>query len=226
MKSAILQVFLMFFPWKIRKWFLKRIINIEIEEGARIGFSIILAHKTHMGINAKIGNLCICKAIDELYLDDNSKIGTKNYITGFSVKDPLVIKHRHFAHVADRKCVLRIGKHTAVTSRHYFDCNGGIYIGDFCEVAGFETAFMTHSIDIKENRQNAGPIVIGDYTFIGARCLFLLNSTIPPHSIVGANSMINKKFTDEYMLYGGSPARPIKDVSDYKFFKREVGFVE
>ena len=205
---------------------MKLVINIDIEDGARIGYSIILAHKTHLGVNARIGHLCICKAIDELYLDDYAKIGTKNYITGFSLNDPLVVKHKHFAHVEDRKGVLRIGKQSAITSRHYFDCNGGIFIGDFCEIAGFETAFMTHSIDLKNNRQDAGPIRIGDYSFIGARCLLLMNSAVPSHSIIGANSMVNKKLMAEYTLYAGSPAKPIKDVHDYMFFSRETGFVK
>lgn len=67
----------------------------------------------------------------------------------FSVTHVKVRKYSHFSHIDNRQCILSIGKNTSITSRHYFDCNGGIYIGDYCTIAGFETAFMTHSIDLK-----------------------------------------------------------------------------
>lgn len=226
MKQAILQLLIMPLPWMIRRFFLKRILNIEFGDGSKIGFSIILARKIKLGKNTRIGHFNICKPIDELIVGDYSLIGTKNYITGFSVVDASVIKHKHFAHIVNRQCVLHIGKHTAITSRHYFDCNGGIYIGDFSEVAGFENAFMTHSIDAKENRQDAQPITIGSYTFIGARCMFLKGTSIPSFCIVGACSLVNKVFDKEYTLYGGVPAKELKDIQGYKFFERNTGFVE
>lgn len=216
----------MFFPWSFRKFVLVKILGMELEKGAKIGYSLVLAKHVHLGKKSKIGHLTICKEIDELFLDDNSKIGNRNYITGFSVTAPQVLKYHHFAHVINRQCVLHVGKNTTITSRHYFDCNGGIFIGDFSEVAGFETSFMTHSIDLENNRQDAKPILIGDYTFIGARCLFLKGSAIPSNSIVGASSLVNKKWEQEFYLYAGIPAKPLKSVSNYKFFSRLNGFVD
>lgn len=226
MLMMIVQILLFTFPWKIRKWLLKRLYHFEIDAGAHIGFSVILAKRLHLGRNATIGHFNVVKSIDNLEIGENSGIGNRNFITGFSVSNPIVIENGHFAHIANRKCELVIGKHVGITSRHYFDCNGGIYIGDFCQIAGFETAFLTHSIDLKKNRQDALPIVVGKYSFIGTRVTFLKGSVIPEYSVVGACSLVNKKFEEPYMLYGGMPCRLIKSIDGYRFFERKEGFVK
>lgn len=221
----IIQFILFFLPWRIRKYFLKVLCAFHLEENSKIGFSIILAKEVILKKNTKIGNFNVIKGIDSLVLEENSKIGSNNWVTGFSVKDLTVKKFSHFIHIIDRQCVLHIGKNSSITSRHYFDCNGGIYIGDFCTIAGFQTAFMTHSIDLEKNRQDAMPIHIGNYTFIGARCTILKGSSLPDHSVLGACSLLNKKQQQEYSLYAGTPARFIKSIENYNYFNRKKGFV-
>lgn len=226
MIKIIWQLLLFILPWKLRKWGLKHSFGFDLEEGSHIGMSIILAKKVHLHKNASIGHFNICKPIDNLSVGENSGIGNRNFITGFSVKNKIVLKHGHFAHIKDRKCELVVGEHVGITSRHYFDCNGGIYIGDYCQIAGFETAFLTHSIDLENNRQDARPIKIGKYTFVGTRVTFLRGSVIPPYSVVGACSMVNKQFPEPYSLYAGVPCKFIKLVNRYEFFNRETGFVK
>lgn len=220
------QILLFFFPWRIRKYLLKKLCHFELSDNTKIGFSIILAKKVILRDNARIGHFNFVKPIDCLQLNENSKIGSRNWITGFSVKDVNVIKKSHFSHVKDRQCVLILGKESSVTSRHYFDCNGGIYIGNYCTIAGFETAFLTHSIDLKNNRQDALPIVIGDYTFIGARCTILKGTKLPDYSVLGACSLLNKQYENNYGLYAGTPARYIKSLEGYQYFSRKQGFVK
>ena len=117
----------------------------------------------------------------------------------------------------------------SITSRHFIDVNGGVYIGKFTTVAGLRTQILTHSIDILENRQDAKPVKIGDYCFIGTNCILIKGATIPDYSIIGAHSLVNKNLKDEYSLYGGVPARKIKSFKDEKkqpkYFSRENGFV-
>lgn len=221
----LFQILLWFFPWKIRRLLLNKFYGYEISKSARIGFSIITAKKIKMNDNSSIGHFTICKSIDRLEIGENSGIGNRNFITGFSISSPAVTEHGHFSHIPNRKCELIIGKHVGITSRHYFDCNGGIYIGDFCQIAGFETAFLTHSIDLKNNRQDAAPIHIGAYSFIGTRVTFIKGSAIPSYSIVGACTLVNKVFDREYSLYGGVPCKFIKETQECDFFKRENGFV-
>lgn len=222
----ILQILFWLLPWNIRRFLLKKIYHFEFSSGAKIGFSIILAKKMKMGQNSSIGHFTICKKIDYLEIGDNSGLGNNNRITGFSVESPIVRQHGHFSHIKDRKCEFVIGNNVGITSNHYFDCNGGIYIGDFVQIAGLDSIFMTHSIDLKASRQDAESIHIGSYTFVGARVTILKGSSIGKNCIVGAGAVVGKKFDLDYRLIGGVPAHYIKSVEGYKFFERKEGFVK
>ena len=51
-----------------------------------------------------------------------------------------------------------------------------------------------------------GKITIGDNVWIGARCVVLKNTDIPAGCVVGANTTVNKNFTEENCLLVGYPA--------------------
>lgn len=53
-------------------------------------------------------------------------------------------------------------------------------------------------------------IIIGDNVWITSRCTILKGSCIPSNSIVGACSLVNKKFTEENVIIAGLPAKIIK----------------
>lgn len=53
-------------------------------------------------------------------------------------------------------------------------------------------------------------IIIGDDVWIGARCTILKGVEIPAHSIIGACSVVNKKFTEENTIIAGHPAKVVK----------------
>nr|WP_201723967.1 hypothetical protein [Rhodopirellula sp. SM50] len=85
---------------------------------------------------------------------------------------------------------------------------------------------MTHSIDVVANRQDARPITIGDYCFIGTDSVVLGGAVLPPRSVLGAKSLLNNEYTDSQQLYAGVPAKRIKNLpDDAKYFTRETGFV-
>ena len=224
MIKLIFQIFVIFLPWKIRRVFL-HIVGINAHKTAHVGFSLISAHTVELKAYSRIGNFTFCKCIDKLILGENSNIGNFNYITGFSVNHPAVNKYGHFKSVSNRKCELIIGKHSGITSRHYFDCNGGIYIGDFVQIAGMNSLFLTHSIDLQHCYQDAKPIVIGDYCFIGTSCTILKGCIISKKITVAACSLVNKSLEISNSLYGGVPAKLLKKDTNYKFYNRKDGFV-
>ena len=77
-----------------------------------------------------------------------------------------------------------------------------------------------------ENRQDSKPIFIGDYTFIGTNVIILGGASLPSYSVLGAKSLLNKKFSTEWRLYGGVPAVELSELSrDAKYFSRKDGFV-
>lgn len=222
MGKILLQIILFVFPWSIRRQILNKCFNYKIDKKARIGKSIILAKELIMADGSHIGSFTFCKRIDKLQMGKNSNLGNFNMITGFPTGNP---SFKHFLHRPTRRCELIVGEETGITSRHFFDCNGGIYIGNFSQIAGYETTFLSHSIDLENNRQDVEPIVIGDYCFIGTRCTFIKGSIIPDKSVVGACSLVNKRFEESNCLYAGVPVKKIKDALNYQFFERKEGFV-
>jgi acetyltransferase-like isoleucine patch superfamily enzyme len=170
---------------------------------------------------SRIGHLTFCKNIDLLHLGAHAIMGQLNWITGFPSGPS-----RHFAHQPDRRPELIVENHAGISSRHLIDCTARIRIGAFATIGGFRSQLLTHSIDFTAGRQTAEPIDIGEYSFTGTNCVLLGGSTLPHHSVLGAQSLLNKKWDEPYRLYAGVPAQPLKELSaNLGYFRRTEGFV-
>lgn len=219
----VFQLLIIFLPWSIRRRLLCWRYGYEIDPTARIGKSLIMPRKLKMGPHSRIHSGIICKPIDYLEMGEDSGIANFTYITGFSVKGC-----RHFKHVTDRKCELIIGRSAGIISRHFVDCNGGVYVGDFSTVAGIRSQILTHSIDIYHNRQDAKPVRIGKYCFIGTGCILLPGSALPDYSVLGAGSVLTKSFEKSCCVYAGSPAKEVKELDQgaVQYFTRQKHVVD
>lgn len=218
----IFQLMIIFLPWSLRRRLLVWRYGWEIDPSAVIKKSIILAKRVKMGAKSRIHNLVVCKPIDYLEMGEDSGIGAMTFITGFPSAG------RFFNHVADRKCELVLGAHAGITSRHFIDCNGGVYIGDYTTVAGIRSQIMTHSIDPYECRQDAKPVKIGKYCFLGTGCIILPGAVLPDYCVLGAGSVLNKAHSEPCMVYAGSPAMPKKclSIDEVKYFHRTKHVVD
>jgi hypothetical protein len=186
-----------------------------------MGLAWIYPKQLIMEEGTSIGHLTVCKGIDLLHLRAHSLIGRGNWITGFP-RD----SSAHFSHEPDRCPELIVGEHSAITHRHLIDCTNSVKIGKFTTFAGFQSQVLTHSIDLEQNRQISAPVRIGDYCFIGTNCVLLGGSTLPDYCVLGAKSLLNKKFAESHFLYGGVPARAVEPVSPgLAYFRRTEGFV-
>ena len=217
-----IQVLLFILPWCIRR----RILNMmghQIAPTAHIGISILLCHRLVMRENSIIGHLTFVKGIDRLELDKNSKIGALNFITGYSV----ALKS-FFKNIDNRNCELIIGESSSITSRHFFDVNGGIYIGKFTQIAGIRSTFLTHSIDVYKNIQTVAPIRIGNYCFCGSNIVVLKGITIKDYTVIGAGSIVSRPIEYGSAVVAGNPAVIKKEliVDDVKYFNRTHAKVE
>ena len=213
----------MFLPWKLRRHRLSWRYGWKIDKTAHIGKTLIFAKNVIMGKNSRIHNLVLCRRIDRLEMGDDSGIASLTFITGVSSTDT-----KMYRHIKGRRCELVIGRSAGITSRHYVDCNGGVYVGDFSTVAGIRTQILTHSIDIYENRQDAKPVVIGRYCFVGTGCILLPGSCLPDYSLLGAGSVLTKAFDQPGALYAGVPAHGVKqfDIAEIPYFHRKKHFVD
>lgn len=219
--KIVIQLFFLVLPWSLRRILLEKLFRFELSKDSKIGLSIVLADKVVLEEGSVISNLTFINRIDYLHLKPFSKIGRRNWITGASTNNS-----KSFSSVNNRKCEFIIGKHTRIVDRHLIDCNGSVYIGDYSTVAGNRSQILTHSIDIKSSTQKTESVHIGDYCFIGTGCIFLMGTSIPSFSVLGAGSTVTKSFNENYALYAGNPTRFIKDLDkDYKYFSREFGNV-
>jgi acetyltransferase-like isoleucine patch superfamily enzyme len=219
---SILKIITVLLPWPLKRFVLVRFFKYEIHPLARIGFSWIYPKKLIMDPYSSIGNFNVAVHLNLMKIGKHSSIARGNWITGF----PTNTDSKHFAHQPDRKSNLIIGDHSAITKKHHIDCTNKIQIGNFVTIAGYSSQLLTHSINIELSIQDSQPITIGDYCFVGTASTILGGASLPANSVLGANSLLNKDFTVPYRLYGGNPAKEIKELSkDYKYFNRQEGFV-
>jgi acetyltransferase-like isoleucine patch superfamily enzyme len=208
-------------PWSLRRSFLEKQFGYSIHPTSHIGFAWILPRRLIMEEHSRIGHFTLCKNIDLLHLGAHAIIGQLNWITGFPSGNS-----RHFAHQTDRRPELIVETHAGISSRHLIDCTARVRIGAFATVGGFRSQLLTHTIDLAAGRQSAEPIDIGEYCFTGTNAVVLGGSSLPHHSVLGAQSLLNKKWDQSYQLYGGVPAKPLKQLSpEIEYFRRTQGFV-
>lgn len=175
-----------------------------------------------MEANTRIDHFTVAINLDRILMGVNSLIGRGNWITGF----PSETTSQHFQHQLGRRSELRLGESVAITKNHHFDCTSCIDIGPFSTIGGYQSQFLTHSINLEDCRQDSAPIRIGAYSFVSTNVVVLGGAVLPAYSILGAKALLNKAYAEEWTMYGGVPARPLKPVSrDAKYFVRESGFV-
>lgn len=222
MIRILLSLLIMFLPNKIKNFSYRFFFNYQLHESVCIGFSLILADQLIMENNSKIGHFNVIKGAAEVSLGESATIGNLNWISGF----PVNTQSLHFSDQANRSPKLLIGNHAAISNRHLIDCTDTVTIGNYTTLAGFRSQILTHSISIVDSRQRSGPVNIGNFSFIGTASIILPNTNLPSFSLLGAGSVLNKKYIDEFYLYAGNPARPLKKLEqNAAYFSRKIGFV-
>jgi len=212
----------MWLPWILRRPILTLLLGYRLDPSSRIGLSIVAAASVEIGKGGRIGHLTVCRGIKSLQLDDYARIGNLNWITG---NGDAPLPRSGSENLAQPG--LKVGKHSAITHRHYIDCSDSISIGVFSTIAGVRSQFLTHSIDIQRNRQQACPITIGNYCFVGTGCIVLGGSALPDCSVLAAGTLLREKLDQSWMLYAGIPAQAKKEIpKDYGYFSRAEGFVD
>jgi acetyltransferase-like isoleucine patch superfamily enzyme len=110
---------------------------------------------------------------------------------------------------------VKFGKNCWVGPFVMLDGTGGLTIGDWVD---FSSGVKIFSHDTVKRALTGGkhpteyaPVGIGSNCFIGTDTVILKGVNIGNHSVIAANSLVNKSFTD-YSIVGGMPARKIGTV--------------
>ena len=216
MIKILMQFLVIFLPWKIRRYILNRFWGYHIHPTARIGLSYIYPKHLTMEEGAYIGHLNVAIHLELIHMAKDCTICQRNWITGF----PLENKTK-FQNFPNRKPFLLMKKDSAITKQHIIDCTDMVTIGEFTSIAGYSTQILSHSTSLQMNDGGCEPISIRHRCFVSTRSVILPGSVLPNHSVLGAGAVLKKKFSEEYVLYGGVPARYIKQMDkSYAFFSR------
>lgn len=217
----VLKILLLLMPWPLRRFLLQRIYGYQLHPSSRIGLAWVYPRQLVMAAGARIDHLTVVKGLDRLVMGEATLIGRLNWISAYPFGQP-----PHFMHQPARRPELELGAHAAITNRHILDCTERISIGAFATVAGFRSQLLTHSINLGTCRQEARPISIGAYCFVGTACTVLGGSTLPDCCVLGAHSLLNRAFSDTHRLYAGVPAESRRELNEQlPYFNRSTGFV-
>lgn len=180
-----------------------RMLGHDIAPTAHIGPVLVLnVGRAVIGAGATIAALNSFRSLRLLRLGNGATMGSFNMVSA------------HPAYQALHTDVgsLIMGEGAALTSRHNVDCSGIVRIGDMAAVAGQRTTILTHEIDIVLNVQSAGQVVIGERSAVLTNCVVLKGATLPPQSLLTANSMLirSRELNPAPGIYGGSPAQFIR----------------
>jgi acetyltransferase-like isoleucine patch superfamily enzyme len=220
--GLLLKIFTFLLPWPLRRKALEYWFGYKIHPDARIGLAWIFPRKLIMEAGTRIDHFTVAVNLDMMYLGKKATIGRSNWITGF----PTNTSSLHFQHQPERRAELLLGESADITKKHHLDCTNSIEIGRFTTIAGYDSQFLTHSIDVAEGRQDSAPIRIGEYSFVGTNVVVLGGAVLPGYSVLGAKSLLNKPFSEEWTLYGGVPAKAVSLISrNAKYFTRTNGYV-
>lgn len=102
----------------------------------------------------------------------------------------------------------RIERKAQITSHHFLDATGGLFLGENSWIAGMGSQFWTHGLGAADRA-----IRIGRNCYIGSAARFAPGSEIADHNIVALGSVVSGKFGDEKQLIAGVPAKAVKDIA-------------
>lgn len=218
--KLLIQIALLGVPWRLRRILLNALLRYSIHPSAKIGISLVMVDSLVMEAGSRIGHLNMIRNLRLVEMGEQATIGRTNYISGYRTSP-----HGSFQDHGDRISSLRMGAHSAITNSHHIDCTDAVEIGSFSTIAGYNTQVLTHSIDLVSSKQTCGKVTIGSYCFIGTRVVFLAGVSIADGVIVGAGSVVNKSLEECYCLYGGVPAKFVKNMVGCAYHERTVGAV-
>lgn len=112
---------------------------------------------------------------------------------------------------------LKWGNGSTITGGYVELCetDAAVTIGQDCMIGWHVSIVATdfHAVlDKKTKRVLNGPgnVVIGNKCWLGHGVRLLKNANIPDNTIVGAESVVTKKFKDNYTVIAGNPAKVVK----------------
>ena len=99
----------------------------------------------------------------------------------------------------------------------YIDGRNGIELADNVWV-GPRVSIISKNHDLNDYAKyvSAKPIKIGKNCLLTSNCVILPEVELGEHTVVAANAVVNKSFTEGNVLLAGNPAKVVKKLGNYK----------
>lgn len=219
LKTKILtQIAIAIFPSWIKRPLYRTVFGYDIGKNVKIGFSIIVADECKLEKDVSIGHFNVFLGSKSLRIGENARIGHLNIIRGGEKVDigryTEILRLNEINAIADPIVLnpvepyFTLGDGSIVTTSHKIDFTDRVEIGKRTILGGRNSSLWTH------NRRTTKPVLIGDYCYIGSEIRIAPGGQIPNSSVVGMGSVITSKLNGEKCLFGGIPAKKIKDLDD------------
>lgn len=160
-----------------------------------------------------IQKLRIGKIANSVHIDNNVKL--MRYPKNIYIEDDVVIKEGARICSCNSNAIISIGKRTTVGYHTFIFASSSITIGDDCLIAPFVYLVDSdHKISklerINQQANESSAIKIGNDVWIASNVTILKGVTIGNGAVIAANSVVNCD-VGAYEIFGGSPAKKIKD---------------
>jgi acetyltransferase-like isoleucine patch superfamily enzyme len=200
------------FPASRMKNFVLRRLGFDVARAAILSSNLFLGvSNLSLGQGAVIRRFNVFRDV-KIIIHNNTIIGSWNWISSA----PALSSHRNFMGE------LVLGNGSAINSRNYFDCSGGIYFGPLSDLAGVRSTFITHYIDTKVSGQTCEPIIIGEAVMLSSNLKLTPGVKIGNKALIGMGSVLTGKEYPGGFLIAGVPGKVIREVTG-TWFERVTG---
>jgi acetyltransferase-like isoleucine patch superfamily enzyme len=196
------------------------LVGEEIEIGGNVSLghrNLIIASRISIGEYVSVGSNNQVLISDDFIVGNTTYVGNSNLIEGKKVRignnvwwgDENIVGH---GGKWGSKSELELGSFSMVVGKCILNLSDKIAIGENVGIGG-EVNIWTHGsyLSILDGfPAQYGPVTIGSYVWLPARCIVLPNITVGSNVVIGNNSLVNMNIPSG-CLAGGIPIRIIKE---------------
>lgn len=181
---------------------LLRMLGHAVPDSARIGINLVQrVDRFEIGEGTVIHHFNWFRDLRLVRTGTGCRILLFNWFTGDSGYEPGMEPPEHA-----RSLVM--GDHSHIISQHYFDCGGGVLIGDQTWITGIRTTVLTHAFDPHNGGMLLQPVTLHDRSVLATCCTLLPGAVVGEGALVAAGSTLwTGQESKAAHLHGGVPAR-------------------
>ena len=199
----------------LRQRFARCGTGVVIEPGVHIEHPELIS----VGDDVRIATGFYCQGSPRISLGSRVTMQPWCFLTGsgsVQVDDDVDFGPRTFFSTGGEGGVIRVGSHSHCAPGCVLYGGGGLTIGEYCNIAAHVVLATVqhdparHEVPMATAPSQAGPITVERDVWIGANATIMMDTFVAEGCIVGANAALTRS-TEPYGLYGGVPARRIRD---------------